>query len=128
MTGRDTRWSSRLTAGGMMKITPVEMMESRFPIMVERHALVPDSGGPGERRGGLGLEYVVRSQGEMNISTQVERVHCAPWGLEDGMAGNGNRVELIRDEQRVTAVRRAAALLHGIPSTTGLVNHFQNAG
>jgi N-methylhydantoinase B len=101
--------------------TPVEMMESRFPIYVERHALVPDSGGPGERRGGLGLEYVVRSQGEMSISTQVERVHCAPWGLEDGMPGNGNRVELIRDGGRVTDLPNAKVLLTKLKKDDGYV-------
>ena len=101
--------------------TPVEMMESRFPIIVERHALVPDSGGPGERRGGLGLEYVVRSQGEMSISTQVERVHCPPWGLEDGMAGNGNRVELIRDDKRVTDMPNAKVLLAKLKKGDGYV-------
>lgn len=36
-------------------------------------------------------------------------------------ATTGGAVPAGWDEQRVTAVRRAAALLHGIPSTTGLV-------
>jgi ATP-dependent Clp protease ATP-binding subunit ClpC len=31
-------------------------------ILIERHALVPDSGGPGRHRGGLGLEYAVRAR------------------------------------------------------------------
>ena len=101
--------------------TPVEMMESRFPIIVDRHALVPNSGGPGERRGGLGLEYIVKSQGEMSISTQVERVHCAPWGLEDGMPGNGNRVELIRDGSRVTDLPNAKVLLAKLKKGDGYV-------
>lgn len=101
--------------------TPVEMMESRFPIVVERHALVPDSGGPGIHRGGLGLEYVVRSQGDMNISTQVERVHCAPWGLENGMAGNGNRVELIRGDNRVKDLPNAKVLMAKLGKGDGYV-------
>ncbi len=101
--------------------TPVEMMESRFPIIVERHALVSDSGGPGERRGGLGLEYVVRSDGEMNISTQVERVHCAPWGLEGGMPGNGNRVELIRGSDRVADLPNAKVLQARLKKGDGYV-------
>ena len=101
--------------------TPVEMMELRFPIIVERHALVPDSGGAGERRGGLGLEYIVRSQGEMSISTQVERVHCAPWGLEGGLPGNGNRVELIRDDKRVSDLPNAKVLLTKLKKGDGYV-------
>ena len=77
--------------------TPVEMMEVRFPILVERHALVPDSGGPGEHRGGLGLEYAVQARTGLNVSMQIERVHCRPWGLEGGGEGTGNRVELVRN-------------------------------
>jgi N-methylhydantoinase B len=33
---------------------PAEFAESRWPFIVERLGLAIDSGGPGERRGGLG--------------------------------------------------------------------------
>jgi len=90
--------------------TPVEMMEVRFPILIERHALVPDSGGPGKHRGGLGLEYAVRARTGINVSMQIERMHCPPWGLEGGMAGTGNRVELVRDGNPVNDLPNAKVL------------------
>src|SRR5262249_25066270 len=31
--------------------TPVEMLETKFPFVIDHHALVPDSGGAGLRRG-----------------------------------------------------------------------------
>jgi 5-oxoprolinase (ATP-hydrolysing)/N-methylhydantoinase A len=34
--------------------TPIELFEMRTPAIVEEKAFLPDSGGPGERRGGLG--------------------------------------------------------------------------
>lgn len=34
--------------------TPIELFEMRTPAVVEEKAFLPDSGGPGERRGGLG--------------------------------------------------------------------------
>ena len=34
--------------------TPVESMETEFPVRIERYALIPDSAGPGKFRGGLG--------------------------------------------------------------------------
>ncbi|HYF06976.1 MAG TPA: hydantoinase B/oxoprolinase family protein, partial [Acetobacteraceae bacterium] len=40
--------------------TPVELLESRMPVLVEEKALVPDSGGPGRLRGGLGQVLRVR--------------------------------------------------------------------
>ena len=34
---------------------PVEALEQEYPLMIERYALVPDSGGPGKFRGGMGI-------------------------------------------------------------------------
>ena len=39
---------------------PVEMFEQRTPLLVERKELIPDTGGPGKRRGGLGQRLVLR--------------------------------------------------------------------
>ena len=90
--------------------TPVEMMEVKYPFLIERHALVPDSGGPGKHRGGLGLEYAVRARSGINLSMQIERVHCRPWGLEGGLPGTGNNVELVRDGKPVRDLPNAKVL------------------
>ena len=90
--------------------TPVEMMEVRFPILIERHALIPDSGGAGRQRGGLGVEYAVRARTPLNVNMQIERMHCRPWGLEGGLPGMGNRVELERDGKRVDDLPNAKVL------------------
>jgi N-methylhydantoinase B len=74
--------------------SPNEQAEFKFPIVVERYALVPDSGGAGRHRGGLGLERVVRARGNMVVNNQSERAHCRPWGLDGGLAGSGNAVEI----------------------------------
>jgi N-methylhydantoinase B len=73
---------------------PNEQGEVKFPLVVERYALVPDSGGAGRHRGGLGVERVVRARVPMTFNTQVERAHCRPWGLEGGGEGTGNSVAL----------------------------------
>jgi N-methylhydantoinase B len=73
---------------------PNEQGEVKFPLVVERYALVPDSGGAGRHRGGLGVERVVRARVPMTFNTQVERAHCRPWGLEGGSEGTGNSVAL----------------------------------
>lgn len=74
--------------------SPNEQAEAKFPLVVERYALVPDSGGAGHRRGGLGVERVVRARIPMTMNTQVERAHCRPWGLDGGLDGTGNQVAL----------------------------------
>ena len=72
--------------------SPNEQAEAKFPLVVERYALVPDSGGAGRRRGGLGVERVVRARIPMTMNTQIERAHCRPWGLDGGLEGTGNQV------------------------------------
>jgi N-methylhydantoinase B len=74
--------------------SPNEQSEAKFPLVVESYQLVPDSGGAGRHRGGLGVERVVRARVPMTVNTQIERAHCRPWGLGEGLAGTGNSVAL----------------------------------
>jgi N-methylhydantoinase B len=74
--------------------SPNEQIEAKFPLVIERYALVPDSGGAGRYRGGLGVERVVRARTDITLNTQIERAHCRPWGLEGGRDGKGNSVAL----------------------------------
>ncbi|MDH3701660.1 MAG: hydantoinase B/oxoprolinase family protein [Alphaproteobacteria bacterium] len=79
--------------------TPVEAieMDNDF-IRIEEYALIPDSGGPGRRRGGLGVrrEYAILKDGVL-ISTNSDRHNTAPWGLAEGRDGNLACFTLIRD-------------------------------
>jgi N-methylhydantoinase B len=74
--------------------SPNEQIEAKFPLVIERYALVPDSGGAGRHRGGLGVERVVRPRADITLNTQIERAHCRPWGLDGGRDGKGNSVAL----------------------------------
>lgn len=73
---------------------PSEQVEAKYPLMVERYALRQDSGGPGEFRGGLGADLIIRALVPMFVSTAIERTKCAPWGIEGGMDAAPNRVSL----------------------------------
>jgi N-methylhydantoinase B len=75
--------------------SPVEMSEMKFPFVFEKYALVPDSGGAGKFRGGLGADRAIRARdADLTVSTYIERSRCAPWGLEGGEDGLGNKVTL----------------------------------
>src|SRR5215467_8551404 len=91
--------------------SPNEQAEAKFPLVVERYALVPDSGGAGRRRGGLGVERVVRARIPMTMNTQVERAHCRPWGLDGGLQGTGNQVALRQGGQWKTDFPNAKVLV-----------------
>src|SRR5262249_62025479 len=73
---------------------PNEQAEAKFPLVVESYQLVPDSGGAGRHRGGLGVERVIRARTNMTMNTQIERAHCRPWGLNGGLEATGNSVAL----------------------------------
>ena len=76
--------------------SPVEQLEAKYPLLFEAHALRPDSCGAGRRRGGLGIENVVQARAPLTVNTQIDRVHCRPWGLAGGLDAMGNRVALRR--------------------------------
>lgn len=73
---------------GDVRNSPVESLELRFPLRVEQRGLRPDSGGPGRRRGGLGMVTEITNlvEGTWRLSMAGRKV-CPPWGLWDG--GNG---------------------------------------
>ncbi len=75
---------------------PSEQVEAKYPLLVERYCLRPDSGGAGRFRGGLGTEQVVQARHPIRFSSQMDRVKCKPWGLNGGLSGFGNAVALHR--------------------------------
>lgn len=97
-------WGAKRTEDGMSATVcindgdthnaPNEQVEVKFPIVVERYALAPDSGGAGRHRGGLGIDRIVRARTSMTLNTQIERAHCKPWGLDGGLEGTGNEVSV----------------------------------
>ena len=88
--GRDDRDG---TDGVQVHITntsnlPVEAIEMEYPLLVERYGLIPDSGGAGRYRGGMGLQRVVRPLGHDCIFNGVgERFRNQPWGVFGGKEG-----------------------------------------
>jgi N-methylhydantoinase B len=67
---------------------PVEALELEYPLRVERYELVPDSGGAGRYRGGMGIRRVYRALGDgSRFRSKGDRAKLAPWGLAGGLAG-----------------------------------------
>ncbi|PPR11469.1 MAG: Acetophenone carboxylase delta subunit [Alphaproteobacteria bacterium MarineAlpha11_Bin1] len=65
--------------------TPVETMESQHPVRVEEYALVPDSCGAGEFRGGLGVARSYRLLArEAGLQLRADRMKIRPYGLAGG--------------------------------------------
>jgi N-methylhydantoinase B len=79
-----------------MSNTPIEIIEMSFPLRVEEYALVPDSGGAGKFRGGLGVRRVWRVlQRTAHAAVCCERTVTPPFGLDGGLPGAPARLLLI---------------------------------
>ena len=73
---------------------PVEALEAEYPLVVERYALVADSGGAGRWRGGLGLLRQVRAEDHRcHAFIHGSRRLSAPWGLFGGREGGRCRFD-----------------------------------
>ncbi|MFB6135954.1 MAG: hydantoinase B/oxoprolinase family protein [Halobacteriaceae archaeon] len=82
--------------------TPAEVLETAYPLRVRRYELRPDSGGPGEFRGGLGLRRDVEVRDHRaTFSLLADRHRHAPYGLAGGEAGA--RGEAWLDGERLPA-------------------------
>jgi N-methylhydantoinase B len=66
---------------------PVEVHEQKFPILVERLEFIPDSGGAGKFRGGIGVRKDIRALSRMKLLNLTDRCKFAPYGLFEGKHG-----------------------------------------
>jgi N-methylhydantoinase B len=90
---------------------PAEVVEARFPVLVERYELnVAAQGGAGRNRGGIGVVREYRLRGGVDTSGygSVGGSERRPWGLAGGGEGTTNYLEYVRDG----AVERRGRVAH----------------
>jgi N-methylhydantoinase B len=80
---------------------PVEETELNYPVRILRYELIPDSDGPGEFRGGLGLrrDYLFPDH-EPTFTILADRLRFAPQGFFGGGTGKPAYYGLIDPEGR----------------------------
>lgn len=89
------------------RLTDPEILESRFPVIVEKFAVRRGSGGAGEWRGGDGATRIVRFREPMTAAILSNRRTTQPFGVAGGSPGDMGR----------NAVRRANGVEEILPST-----------
>lgn len=72
---------------GRNSVPQAEPVESRCPLLVESIETIPDSGGPGRFRGGLGSRTVYRFLADCHVTTRGDRLRLAPPGRDGGLPG-----------------------------------------
>lgn len=77
-------------SAGACKNTPTEVLESTYPLIVDRCELVADSGGAGRHRGGLGSRTHFRLRTPGLFFGFIEKGKTPHWGLFGGKDGLRN--------------------------------------
>ncbi|MBI1737346.1 MAG: hydantoinase B/oxoprolinase family protein [Candidatus Rokubacteria bacterium] len=90
-------WGARPTKDGLdcysqgvhnLANTPIEMVEAVYPLRFRTYELVPDSGGAGAFRGGLGVARDIELLDERGtLYTQFDHCTVPPFGLFGGRPG-----------------------------------------
>lgn len=80
---------------------PVEVMESRFPLLFDQYRLnTPQKAGHGKFRGGTGLvqDYRIYNESGAFLTASFGRSKYPPWGINGGQDGNGNFIEIHQND------------------------------
>jgi N-methylhydantoinase B len=95
-------------SASIVRNTPIEVLESKTTMLVERLEFRPDSGGAGRWRGGAGLQRLIRFLGDGEFLSVVKKTRTSPWGLAGGQDGEPNGFVLnpgTEREERVSTNR-----------------------
>lgn len=101
---------------------PVEAIELEYPLRVEEYSLLPDTGGAGRFRGGLGIRRIIRPVGHVCEFNGVgERFAHQPWGLFGGKDGASGRFYLRSDSGQLTELEAKACGVKLAPDSTAVL-------
>ncbi len=102
--------------GGGSKITSAEIIESEFDVEMQRFALVPDTGGAGEYRGGLAMrrDYLVKQASR--YAGGSPRNLAPAHGVAGGMDGVGGAVTV---NPGSSGERRYVGIISNVPLEEG---------
>jgi len=87
------------------RLTDPEVLETRFPVLLERFSIRPDSGGAGRFRGGNGATRVLRFDTPMEINLITGHREVPPFGLAGGEPGACGVNELRRADGSVQRLK-----------------------
>jgi N-methylhydantoinase B len=91
-------------SASIVRNTPIEVLESKTTMLVERLEFRRDSGGAGRFRGGCGLARTIRFLGDGEFLSVVKKTRTRPWGLAGGSDAETNGFVLFPGTERERAV------------------------
>lgn len=73
---------------------PVEVVETKAPMLIESYGFRTDSGGPGLHRGGVGVSRAYRFLADSTALMIVKKTKTKPWAISGGLEGENCHVTL----------------------------------
>jgi len=107
-------WADGIDSGGFLRsiscvVSNVEEYEARFPLLYLWRRHEPDTGGPGRRRGGVGVGFAVIPHGVDRLPAVIPHfggtMEPESGGLRGGYPGATNGVHVVRAAGAVAAMR-----------------------
>jgi 5-oxoprolinase (ATP-hydrolysing) len=97
------------------RLTDPEVLEARFPVLVEQFAIRPASGGNGAHRGGDGAIRRIRFREAMAAGILSNRRRMPPFGLAGGEPGavGVNRIERVDGSSETLSATASAEMQPG---------------
>jgi N-methylhydantoinase B len=78
-----------------LHITPVEILESEYPCRISEFTVMPDSGGPGEFRGGLAFRRRYELLQDATVVRRYDRAKFPSSGVAGGRDGRPSRFVIV---------------------------------
>jgi 5-oxoprolinase (ATP-hydrolysing) len=86
------------------RLTDPEVLEWRFPVLLEQFSIRPDSGGSGQYRGGNGIIRRIQFREPMTAAILSSHRRVPPFGLAGGAPGQVGRNWVERQDGTVEAL------------------------
>ena len=87
------------------RLTDPEVLEWRFPVLLESFSIRPNTGGQGKWHGGDGIERRVRFLESMTASILANHHRIAPFGLKGGEAGKTGKAWIERHDGSIEKLK-----------------------
>jgi 5-oxoprolinase (ATP-hydrolysing) len=91
------------------RLTDPEILETRFPVILERFAIRRGSGGAGAHRGGDGVERHIRFRERLRANILSNRREVPPAGLAGGEDAKGGVNQILRADGTVETLSATAS-------------------
>jgi 5-oxoprolinase (ATP-hydrolysing) len=92
------------------RLTDPEVLESRFPVLVENFSIRPNSGGEGRYSGGNGVKRQIRFLETMQAGILSSRRKITPAGLAGGSSGQVGKNYILRSDGSIAILSSNATV------------------